>query len=503
MGKNEIVSSEPPVSRYEVGPVITPISFSEQLGVVVQYRMFIAVVALTISALGILYAYAKPPTYEANLLIQVADMRSAEQKSLLGYASPGSGFKRAMSEVELLRSRAIVGAAVDKQGLDIVATPKYFPIVGAALAQWNSRRGGPEFHPYGGYAWHAESIRVGVLQVPPSLLDTAFRVTKTGPGRYRLEEKKSRTVSSGRVGQLHHLKVGQHAVSLRIDELTGSPGTQYGLARQARVAAIDNISSRLKINELGKDTGVIKVSVRDSDPRRAEAVLNELGHTYMKFVREQKGQETNESLAILRAQLPALKKRVEAAERRYETYRRNERAADLEEDTKLQLARYSGTKERLSALRQKRAELGVRLGDEHPELVALDRQIAGLNHESNAVAGDMYRVPRVATELERRARELKSETDIYGSVLRRVEEMSVDAQDQSSNVRIVDEAVIPVQPADSRVAVIAFATALGIAIGTVGAFARRLGAAAGMRREKRFSEEDMEIDRSSHYAHAG
>ncbi len=501
MGKNEIVSSEPAGNRYEVGPVITPISFSEQLSVVVHYRTFIVVVALTITALGALYAYAKPSTYEANLLIQVADMRSVEQKSLLGYASPGSGFKRAMSEVELLRSRAIVGAAVDKLDMDVTASARYFPLIGSAIARWNARREATVSRAWGGYAWNDETIRVGLLEVPEALLDTTFRITKTGPGRYRIEERKSRTISSGTIGQLHHMSVGQQVVSLRIDKLGGAPDTTYALARRPRVAAIDDITSGLQVSELGKDTGIIKVSLQHTDARRAQAFLNELGNTYMNFVREQKGKETNESLTILRAQLPMLKKRVELAEGRYETYRRNERAADLAEDTKLQLARYSGTKTRLSELRQKRAELGVRLGDAHPELVALDRQIAGLGQEAGAVAGDMQRVPRVATELERRARELKSETDIYGSVLRRVEEMSVDAQDRSTNVRIVDEAVIPVQPAESRLAVIAFAAALGIGIGTAGAFARKMR--AGMRRQSLYDPEEMESERPVHYAHAG
>lgn len=500
MAKSEIVSSEQTPNRFELGPVIAPVGFYEQLGVVIHYRLFIAVVALSITALGALYAYSKPSTYEANLLIQVADMRSVEPRSLLGSAAPGPGFKRAMSEVELLRSRAIVGTAVDKLQLDISATPRHFPFVGRMVADWNTRRAAPVGQAYGGYAWGAERIEAGVFEVPESLVGKGFLVTKTAPGRYRIQNEQSGWSSVGQVGKMQHFGMGQERIGLRIDALVGAPGARYTLLREPRIAVIEGITAALEVAELGKDTGMIKVGLQHTDPQLARAFLNELGHTYMDFVQGQRGEAVRETLDVLSAQLPLLKKRVEIAEARYEAYRRNEGATDLAEDTRLHLARYSETKSRLSELRQKRAELAVRLGDAHPDLMALDQQIAGVSRDGGAMAGAMQRIPGVATELERRARELKAQTDIYGSVLRRVEEMRVDVQDRSSNVRIVDEAVVPVQATESRLTVIVFAAILGIGIGMVGAFVRRLR--AGMRRDTLFDAEQSEEHVPSRYAQA-
>lgn len=485
MGKNEVLSPDDAAAlgRYEVGPVIAPVSLTEHLRVVTHYRLFIAIVALTVTALGAMYAFVKPRIYEGNVLIQVADMRSVEPKTLLGLTQRGSGFKRALSETEMLRSRSVVGAAVANLQLDIAATPEYFPVVGEAFARWNGKRLSPLAVPIGGYAWGAERIEVAQFELPASLLDVPFQVTALGRHSFRLRQPETGIDVVGAVGQPLDLRLGERRIALLVTALAAKPGTRFSLARRTRNAVVEEIGAALGVAEIGKETGMINVSLRDTDPYRTKAFLNELGQAYMNLLQTQKERELNESLEVLEAQLPALKRRVELAEARYESFRRRERAADLAEDTRLQLGRYSTTQGRLSELRQKRAELGARLGDAHPEIVALDRQIASASSDSVAVASSVQRVPGVSTELERRARELKAETDIYGSVLRRAEEMRVDAEDRSSNVRIVDEAVVPVKAAQSRMTIVAFAAILGLCLGIVGAYFRTLR--ANMRRTAR------------------
>lgn len=499
MGKSEIVSPESAGQRYEIEPHMTPLDLTERLDVVVHYRRFIVMVALAITALGALYAYSRVPVYEANLLIHVADMR-AEPRSLLGEASPGGGYKTAMSEIELLRSRTIIGAAVERLALDRSAAPRYFPVLGAGIAQWNRDRGAPAGQALGGYAWGAEAIRVGMLELPPSMEDRPFTVTKSGPGAYRLDDPRGEVSVAGRLGQVKEIVVGDARMRLRIDGLAGGPGARYVVVKRNRNAVVEELAAALQVDELGRETGMIRVGLQDTDPHRAKAILDEIGAAYMDFLQAQKGQAARESLAVLRAQLPVLEKRVASAEARYERYRRRERAADLEEDTRLQLSRYSATQTRLSELRQRRAELEARLGDAHPELVALDRQIARAGGDGSQVAAGMRRVPGVATELDRLARILKADTDIYGSVLRRIDELSVDVQDQSSNVRILDEAVVPVRQAQSPLPTVLFSALLGVCVGTAGAYVRRVRAAK--RRDTLFDAREAEDDRPLHCAHA-
>lgn len=499
MGKHDIVTPEPAEHRYEVGPHLPSISIVERMGVVVEYRRFVAGVTLAVTAVGALYAYTKSSTYEANLLIEVEDMRSVEPRSLLGQAAGGAGFRMATSELELLRSRSIVGTAVDKLTLDLSATPRYFPLVGRAIARWNAWRAAPAWPALGGYAWGTEAIRAGVLEVPSSMEDRPFTITKSGVREYRLENAQAGISTTGQIGQIHQIRAGGRQILIRIDELTGPRGATYTVVKRNRTSVVEDIAAALNVDELGKETGMIRVGLHDTDPGRAKAILNEIGQAYMDFVRTQKGRAARESLAVLRAQLPVVEKRLAEAEVRYERFRRRERATDLDEDVKLQLARHSATQMRLSELYQKKAELGASLGDAHPAVVALDRQIARARGDGSQAEAGMRRLPGVATDMERLARELKADTELYGSVLRRIEELSMEVQDQSSNVRLVDEAVAPVRPLDSPLPTVLLAGVLGFALGTAGAVVRRFR--AGKRRETLLDAEEQTDEHPLQYAH--
>ncbi|MGF6272807.1 uncharacterized protein involved in exopolysaccharide biosynthesis [Massilia sp. UYP11] len=470
MGKNEILTPEvTPLDRFDPGPALAPFRLAEHVGVLVRHRLFIALVTLSVAALGVLYALARPPSYTANLLIHVTDMRSSEPRTLLGDTTPGMAYKRAMSEAELLRSRSVIGAAATRLRLDLVAEPRRFPLVGAALARWNAGRGAAPA-PYGGYAWGGERIRVGELSVPPELLDQPFHVTRLDGERYSLHAADGRPVGVGRVGEPLLAALDGASVRLTIDAMEGAPGTAYLVARRPVPAVIEEIGDALNVAELGKDTGVLSVRLEGAEPRRVTAVLNEIGNVYMEHVRLQKANESTGSMEVLRARLPALRERLAAAEERYESYRRQHGAADVVEDTRLALGRLSATREQLSQLQRRRAELGVRYGDRHPELLALEQQLEGARREIAGLEAETGRLPAVATELERLARDLKAETDLYNAVLRRLEELDVDAGDRSSNVRIVDEAVVPARPTGSRKAIVALSVVLGLCFGIGGAF---------------------------------
>ena len=470
MGKNEVLTPDATqLDRFDPGPALAPFRLAEHVGVMVRHRLFIVLVTLTVAALGTVYALVRPPSYVANLLIHVTDMRSSEPRTLLGHATPGTAYKRAMSEAELLRSRAIIGAAARRLRLDVVAEPRYFPLAGVALARWNAGRGATPA-PYGGYAWGAAHIRVGELAVPPALLDQPLQVVRLDRERYSVRAADGERAAVGRVGAPLAAALDGGSVRLTIDALEGAPGTAYLVTRRSVPAVIDEIGATLDIAELGKDTGVLSVRLQGPEPRRLAAVLNEIGNVYMAQVRAQKEGESTDSMDALRARLPALRQRVAAAEADYESYRRQHGAADVVEDTRLALGRLSATREQLAQLQRQRAELGVRFGDRHPELRALDRQIAGARQEIAGLEAAAVSLPVVANELERRARTLKAETELYAAVLRRTEELDVDAADRSSNVRVVDEAVVPSKPAGSRKAIVALSVVLGVLSGIGGAF---------------------------------
>lgn len=474
MREPQIVPSTPGhLTKIEMDTTIVPIPLNEYLEVVVRHRLLIAAVALTVSVGGAVYAYSKPPLYEGNFLVSVPDVRVAEQRDLLGSPAFSLDRKTTMSEAEILRSRVILEPVVEKLHLDVSASPTYMPIIGRAVAALTGGRLGSGA-ALAGYSWGNEKIIVNKFDVPQHLVGSAFLITKISDNRFLLEQKNAGISVAGQVGE--ELRVGSlnAAVRLKIDSLRGGVGARFLLTKNARVTALESLQNSLSISELGKDSGMLRVAFSDSDPENIKLVLNGIANTYVKFLRDQKISQSAVSLGVLQAQLPILKKRVELAETSYEDFRRANGTSDLAEETKLKLGRFSMTKAQVADLRQKRAEMGTRLGNEHPLVVAMDQQIRMAEREASAVASEIRNVPTISKELERRSRNLQTETEIYNSVSRKIEEMSVVSQDPSTSVKVVDEALVPVTPKNSRATVAAIFTVFGILLGIFSAFLRKM-----------------------------
>ena len=96
-----------------------------------------------------------------------------------------------MAEIELIKSRMILGAAVKNLNLEIIAEPKYFPVIGAAIARrFQKHNEGDEVSSalFGQtqYAWGGESIRVDTFTVPSNFIGEKFILIAGKQGHFRL-----------------------------------------------------------------------------------------------------------------------------------------------------------------------------------------------------------------------------------------------------------------------------------------------------------------------------
>src|SRR4051812_31230496 len=102
----------------------------EYLDILIDHRWFIAIVVAVALLLGMAYALFGQPMYETNVAVQVEDSGNSAgsflgdaASSLLSVKTPAAG------EIEIIKSRAILGQAVENTKLYISAQPRYAPIV--------------------------------------------------------------------------------------------------------------------------------------------------------------------------------------------------------------------------------------------------------------------------------------------------------------------------------------------------------------------------------------
>jgi tyrosine-protein kinase Etk/Wzc len=103
-------------------------------------KLFIGSLLVAGALVGLVVGLAKTPIYEADALVQLETKNSGITLSE-DIANLMSNESEAITEIEILRSRMVIGSAVDALKLDIVATPRELPVVGGTPWYWSTRLG--------------------------------------------------------------------------------------------------------------------------------------------------------------------------------------------------------------------------------------------------------------------------------------------------------------------------------------------------------------------------
>jgi tyrosine-protein kinase Etk/Wzc len=453
-----------------------PIDLTSYVDVLIRYRWTFIVIAGLISLAGLLYAFLAKPVYRADILVQVEENSSASGSNKMDAAvSPIFDAKPAVSaEVELLRSRMVVGKAVDNLHLDISATPRYFPIIGPAIVGFNAQLSTPGLFGWGGFAWGQESIEVSRLDVPAKLEAQTIKLTALGDKAYRLWIPGYDVQANGRVGETLKVDTPAGPVSLLVDQMIGRPGSLYLVRRSPRAAAIDALQAQLGIAERGKQSGVIGVTLEGASPLMVSSILNQIGSAYVEQNLRRKAAEAEKTLEFLEGQLPKLKQQVETAETRYNAMRNQRGTIDLGEESKLILGQSVQIQTRLQDLRQKRQELIARFTSNHPTIEIMDSQIASLTAQLNGVTGKIQRLPDVEQNVLRLMRDVKVSTELYQSLLNDVQQLRLVKASKVGTARLVDSAQVPLKPVrPNRPMIFGVATLMGIALALMVVILRR------------------------------
>lgn len=450
------------------------VDFTAYIDLLARYRRtFLTVIGVAV-VIGLTYAILAKPVYRTNMTVQVEELGGNHVSKLIAAFSPGPETKPAASaEIELLRSRMVVGKAVDNLRLYIEATPRYFPVIGSTIASFNPELSQPGLFGWGGFAWGHESITVSQLDVPAAMEERKILLTALGNNEFRIRFASDDVQATGKVGSPLTITTANGPVTMLINQMDARPGTQFVLRRLARVAGIARLQDKLTISERGKDSGVLGVSLEGASPEMTAAVLNEIGNAYVDQNIRRKAAEAEKSLAFLEQQLPVLRQQVDTAETRYNAMRNQRGTIDLGEESKLILSQSVQIQTKLQELQQKRQELAARFTPSHPAIGLVDGQIASLTAQLNGISGRIQKLPDVEQNVVRLMRDVKVSTELLQSLLNDVQQLKLIKASKVGTARIVDPADVPIRPVrPDRVLIVGLSLALGVVAGLLVIFVR-------------------------------
>lgn len=433
---------------------------------IVDNRALIASVAAIVVILAAAYVFLVSPTYRSDVLLQVED----KSKSVAGLDDLSSMFSDktpAEAEIEIIRSRTLVGAVVDQLNLTIAVRPRTFPLLGGAFFRRYEGEGvASPVLGLRGFAWGGERARVQRLEVPEKLYDDTLHLVTAGNGRFRLLDTKGDLIVEGEVGKPASSLDPARRSEVFVSELQARPGTEFLVVKRRRDAVVDDLQHELKIGEKGKKTGIIAVSLEGKDARNVAAILDAVAQNYQRQNVERKSAEAANTLAFLQTQLPLLKKNLDAAESAFNVYQRKNGSVDLPQETQALLERAVEIEKALVELDLQRTELSQRYTETHPALLALRQKADKLRAERSAMNAKMRGLPEQELDSARLTRDVKVATELYFLLINRAQELQVVKSGTIGNVRILDVALQPFEPASPRKGlVLAISLLLGLGAG--------------------------------------
>jgi len=253
------------------------IDLRELFGLFYARKFTIIAITFLATLIGVAYALVSVPVYQADALVQLEEKSSgglalsSELTDMLGGTAPQS-----VAEIEILKSRMILGSVVEELNLDQTATPKRLPVIGNFLTRYTLPDPGWGF--LSSYAWHDEAITLGALSVPDALLGEPITLTNLGEGAFTVDLGTG-PLTSGKVGE--KLQDPATGFSLLIDKLSGAAGREFIITQNAPANVVKNLRSNLSISEKGKNSAILQLTLKGENRMEAARILDRITEVYL------------------------------------------------------------------------------------------------------------------------------------------------------------------------------------------------------------------------------
>ncbi|TOB92282.1 tyrosine-protein kinase, partial [Vibrio parahaemolyticus] len=351
----------------------------------------------------------------------------------------------ATTEIEIIKSRMILGGTVDKFNLTTVASPNYMPIIGKGLARIQGEQISINVTRF-----NTPSYAVGI----PLTLEVVDAEQKA----FKLTEDNGSVVLEGKVGEL----LEKNGYQFLATELVAQTGDSFTVSKISKLDAINKLQENLSISERGKQTGIISLSFSGEDRTKIQAILNDISQNYFLQNVQRNSAEAEQSLEFLKGHLPDIKTKLTASEDVLNRFRQENESIDLGLEAQSTLKVMVELEAQLNELTFKESEISQRFTQDHPAYKSLLDKRQTLLKEKERLNKQVQKLPKTQREVLRMTRDVEVNQQIYIQLLNKVQELNIIKAGTVGNVRILDSAQSfskPIKP--KKALIVVLATLLG------------------------------------------
>ncbi|RLA18241.1 MAG: chain-length determining protein [Gammaproteobacteria bacterium] len=451
------------------------INFRELIGTLLENKWLIISITTIALILGGLKATLETPIYQADAMLQIEN--STKSMAVMDpYANMMKSYIPVQAEMEIIKSRMVMGTAVKSLNLEIVARPKFFPVIGQMMARRfevrNKANIAPAWLGYTDYAWGGERIKVDTLEVPESWIGRQLILIAGNNGQFSLSDLSGQVIADGELGKPVNKKLSGENTSLRlfVSMLNARPGTHFLLSRQPHMNATAALTGSLSIAERGRDIGILSFTLISASPSFAMQTLNEVANIYVRMNVEKKSAEAQKTLEFLEQQLPIIKSQLETATDELNEYRLEKGSVNLDIETQGILNGIVEKNTQITLLEQRKDELRRGFTASHPAVISIDKQINRLQAQIEKHNKKISELPKTQQIILRLSRDVQVNAELYTTMLNSLQTIKVSKAGTVGDVRVIDYAVLPthpIKPRKSLIILVAFFIGLILSIALV------------------------------------
>ncbi len=422
------------------------IDLGKLFGIILDAKWLILCTVVLFSIVGVGVAILSTPIYKADALIQIESKSSGGISAMVGdMGELFSAESSATTEIEIIKSRMILGGTVDKFNLTTVVSPNYMPIIGKGLARIQGEQISINVTRF-----NAPSYAVGI----PLTLEVVDAEQKA----FKLTEDNGSVVLEGKVGEL----LEKNGYQFLATELVAQTGDSFTVSKISKLDAINKLQENLSISERGKQTGIISLSFSGEDRTKIQAILNDISQNYFLQNVQRNSAEAEQSLEFLKGHLPDIKTKLTASEDVLNRFRQENESIDLGLEAQSTLKVMVELEAQLNELTFKESEISQRFTQDHPAYKSLLDKRQTLLKEKERLNKQVQKLPKTQREVLRMTRDVEVNQQIYIQLLNKVQELNIIKAGTVGNVRILDSAQSfskPIKP--KKALIVVLATLLG------------------------------------------
>lgn len=438
---------------------------------IAQWKL-IAVCTILSLICALLYLRTTPATYAVDAMVQVEDSKGASA-ALLGDLSNMIDQKSpAQAEIEILKSRLVLGSVIKNLNLDLRISSHEDSFVNRLMGNAQPQIEYQKEHVI--LKDDQKSFDVREFNIPTFYLDKGL-ILKFEKNHFFLSDIETKAIIfKGQLNQKNILNTpeGRWIVSIFTQDQIAHT---YTISKLSTPAAINALSASYSVSEKGKMTGVLGLNYQGTDKEHITRVLNSILAVYSQQNIERRSAESAQTLKFLDEQLPDLKKQLDIAERDFNAFRSEYNTVDVTKESELYLTQSITLETKKAELEQKRAELSAKYTEEHPALKEINAQVDALSKQIQELNDTLKRLPDVQRQYLQLYREVEVKQELYTALLNSYQQLRIAKAGEIGNVRVIDTAVEPILPIKpKKLQVLILALFLGGFLGTLLALLRNL-----------------------------